>query len=155
MDVELDVLRENFDDFDYDGILVIPDVKDVMAKSYTVYYYSDKQPTLDIESLIRERVREGVKDYKIAALELDLPLTIRNKCRKPTGFGFPEHNTVTYTFPGTPHTTSTMTTRVAATKAYEEAGIKDPALDRAITATGDGRPAELDRRLASADAPVL
>ena len=70
-DVELDVLRDNFDDFDYDGILVIPRVKDLMSKSYTVYYYSEKQPTLDIESLIRERVREGVKDYKIEALQLD------------------------------------------------------------------------------------
>ncbi|MCB0154192.1 MAG: ABC transporter permease [Anaerolineae bacterium] len=71
VDVELEVLKDNFKDFDYDGILVIPRVRDLMSKNYTVYYYSDKQPTLDIESLIRERVREGVKDYKIAALQLD------------------------------------------------------------------------------------
>ena len=71
VDVELEVLKDNFEEFDYDGILVIPKVKDLMSKNYTVYYYSDKQPTLDIESLIRERVREGVKDFKIAALQLD------------------------------------------------------------------------------------
>ena len=70
VDVELEVLKDNFEEFDYDGILVVPKVKDLMSKNYTVYYYSDIQPTLDIESLIRERVREGVKDFKIAALHL-------------------------------------------------------------------------------------
>jgi predicted dehydrogenase len=48
-------------------------------------------------------------DTPFNALELDLPLTVRNKCRKPTGFGFPEHNTVTYTFPGTDFTADTLT----------------------------------------------
>lgn len=43
-------------------------------------------------------------DTPYNALALDVPLTIKNKCRKPTGFGFPEHNTVTYKFPGTPYT---------------------------------------------------
>lgn len=44
-------------------------------------------------------------DTPYNALELDVPKTIKNKCRKPTGFGFPEKNIVTYTFPGTPYTT--------------------------------------------------
>lgn len=43
-------------------------------------------------------------DTPYNALALDIPLTIKNKCRKPTGFGFPEHNTVTYKFPSTPYT---------------------------------------------------
>lgn len=47
-------------------------------------------------------------DTPYNALELDVPFTIKNKCRKPTGFGFPEHNTVTYKFPGTKHTTDTL-----------------------------------------------
>lgn len=44
-------------------------------------------------------------DTPYNALELDIPLTIKNKCRKPNGFGFPEHNIVTYKFPGTKYTT--------------------------------------------------
>ncbi len=44
-------------------------------------------------------------DTPYNALELDVPMTIKNNCRKPTGFGFPEKNTVTYTFPGTNYTT--------------------------------------------------
>lgn len=47
-------------------------------------------------------------DTPYNALQLDVPRTIKNKCRKPTGFGFPEHNTVTYKFPGTKYTTKTL-----------------------------------------------
>lgn len=47
-------------------------------------------------------------DTPYNALQLDVPRTIKNHCRKPTGFGFPEHNTVTYEFPGTPYTTDTL-----------------------------------------------
>lgn len=44
-------------------------------------------------------------DTPYNALALDVPKTIKNECRQPTGFGFPEHNIVTYTFPGTQYTT--------------------------------------------------
>ena len=47
-------------------------------------------------------------DTPYNALELDVPLTIKNKCRKPNGFGFPEHNQVTYEFPGTKYTTDKL-----------------------------------------------
>lgn len=47
-------------------------------------------------------------DTPYNALELDVPKTVRNECRKPTGFGYPEHNLVTYKFPGTRHTTRTL-----------------------------------------------
>jgi len=47
-------------------------------------------------------------DTPYNALELDVPLTIKNSCRKPTGFGFPENNIVTYKFPGTRQTTKTL-----------------------------------------------
>lgn len=48
-------------------------------------------------------------DTPYNALELDVPKTIKNKCRKPNGFGFPEQNIVQYTFPGTKYTTEEMT----------------------------------------------
>lgn len=47
-------------------------------------------------------------DTPYNALELDVPRTIKNSCRKPTGFGFPENNVVTYEFPGTKHTADTL-----------------------------------------------
>ncbi len=47
-------------------------------------------------------------DTPYNALELDVPKTVKNECRAPSGFGFPEQNIVTYTFPGTPYTTKKL-----------------------------------------------
>lgn len=47
-------------------------------------------------------------DTPYNALQLDVPRTIINETRQPTGFGFPEHNVVTYEFPATPFTAETL-----------------------------------------------
>ena len=47
-------------------------------------------------------------DTPYNALQLDVPQTIHNECRQPTGFGFPENNIVTYEFPATPFTAETL-----------------------------------------------
>ncbi len=47
-------------------------------------------------------------DTPYNALKLDVPRTIKNECREPDGFGFPENNLVTYEFPGTPYTTESL-----------------------------------------------
>lgn len=47
-------------------------------------------------------------DTPYNALELDVPLTIKNECREPTGFGYPEKNIVTYEFPKTNYTTDSL-----------------------------------------------
>ena len=48
-------------------------------------------------------------DTPYNALALDVPKTIKNNCRKPTGFGYAESNKVTYTFGQTPYTAETLT----------------------------------------------
>ncbi|WP_350285998.1 Gfo/Idh/MocA family oxidoreductase [uncultured Croceitalea sp.] len=47
-------------------------------------------------------------DTPYNALALDVPMTIKNECREPNGFGYPENNIVTYEFPGTEYTTDTL-----------------------------------------------
>lgn len=47
-------------------------------------------------------------DTPYTALELDVPKTVRTKCRKPTGFGHPEKNKVTYEFSGTKYTADSL-----------------------------------------------
>lgn len=47
-------------------------------------------------------------DTPYTALNLDVPKTIKTSCRKPTGFGHPEKNVVTYEFPGTEYTTESL-----------------------------------------------
>lgn len=44
-------------------------------------------------------------DTPYNALQLDVPSTIKTECRPPNGFGFPENNVVTYSFPSTEFTT--------------------------------------------------
>lgn len=48
-------------------------------------------------------------DTPYNALELDVPKTVKNECRAPNDYGFPERNIVTYTFPGTAYTRKTLT----------------------------------------------
>ena len=47
-------------------------------------------------------------DTPYNALKLDVPLTIKNECRAPNGYGYPENNVVTYEFPGTEYTGKTL-----------------------------------------------
>jgi predicted dehydrogenase len=47
-------------------------------------------------------------DTPYNALQLEVPMTIKNDCRPPNGFGYPENNTVTYEFPETPYTAETL-----------------------------------------------
>lgn len=47
-------------------------------------------------------------DTPYNALNLDVPMTVKNECRQPTGFGYPENNIVSYEFPGTEFTTKTL-----------------------------------------------
>jgi ABC-2 type transport system permease protein len=52
----LEDLRENYAELEYDGILRIPPITNLYAKSYTIYYYSEKTPTLEIETLINRKI---------------------------------------------------------------------------------------------------
>jgi predicted dehydrogenase len=47
-------------------------------------------------------------DTPYAALELTAPKWAKTTCRKPTGIGHPEKNTVEYEFPGTQYTTESL-----------------------------------------------
>ncbi|MDX1939057.1 MAG: ABC transporter permease [Saprospiraceae bacterium] len=71
VDSDLETLRKSFDQMDYDGILVLPAIKNILDQSYTIYYYSDKQPTLDVETFIKQRISNSLRDYKIDQLKLE------------------------------------------------------------------------------------
>ena len=47
-------------------------------------------------------------DTPYNALALDVPKTIKNECRPPNGYGFPENNKVTYIFPSTKYTSKEL-----------------------------------------------
>lgn len=55
----------------YDGVLVIPEIKDLYSRNLTVYYYSDQPPTPDVQSFIERRIEKSLRDFKIQALSLE------------------------------------------------------------------------------------
>lgn len=68
---DLETLRKNYDQNEFDGILVIPELPDLMVKSITFFYYSENPPSLAIETAIKSRLESKLRDYKIEALNLE------------------------------------------------------------------------------------
>ena len=64
-------LKEEVLNGKYDGVLVIPEISDVRKKDTRVFYYSDKQLSLDDRMAMSSRVRDKLRDYKIDALGFD------------------------------------------------------------------------------------
>lgn len=71
VDVPLDDLLNDFDQMDYHAVLRIPPVEDLLSNKHTVYFYADKAPALDLEAILKNRIREGIRHYKIDSLALD------------------------------------------------------------------------------------
>ena len=67
----LETLRADFENSNYNGIIVIPSLKNITYKNYTVAYYSDNQLGLDIRSNIERKISNKIRDYKIEELKLD------------------------------------------------------------------------------------
>ena len=71
IDDEIGSIQKNLDEYDFDGFLVIPELNGLYSQRHTIYYYSDDAPSLDIETLIKGRIRKSIREYKIKALNMD------------------------------------------------------------------------------------
>ncbi len=67
----LDTLKAQTARGEYNGVLVIPALSDIQAKELKLYYYSDDQLSLDVESAIESAVSSRIRDFKIATMNLD------------------------------------------------------------------------------------
>ncbi len=67
----LDTLKAQTLRGDYNGVLVIPPLSDIQAKEHKLYYYSDDQLSLDVESAIESAVSSRIREYKITTMNLD------------------------------------------------------------------------------------
>lgn len=70
----------------------------------TIYHPGNWRKLLDYGCGTLGDMGVHIFDTPYNALDLDVPITIRNECREPNGFGYPEKNVVTYEFPGTKYT---------------------------------------------------
>jgi len=67
----LEELKEQVIAGKYDGILVLPTINDVYKKEDVIYYYSDKQVSLNANLAITNRVSKVIRNYKVRQLNLD------------------------------------------------------------------------------------
>jgi ABC-2 type transport system permease protein len=67
----LEDLKQEVRDEKFDAIVVIPAVKNLYSKDLQVLYYSEDGLTLDVESVVKNRVKDYVRDYKAAQLGLE------------------------------------------------------------------------------------
>ncbi|MEM8907241.1 MAG: ABC transporter permease [Bacteroidota bacterium] len=67
----LETLKDNYEAKNYDGILRIPNLRNLSDKDVTVYYYSDQPLGLDMQMTIQNKIGKYIRGYKIDALGLD------------------------------------------------------------------------------------
>lgn len=71
VDADLEDLKSRMAEEDYNAILYLPPVTDVLDREYAAYFYSDEKLTLDIEPAITRGVSRALREYKINQLQLD------------------------------------------------------------------------------------
>jgi len=71
VDFDLETMIDLMDTLNYNGILVVPPIEDVMNQKHLVYYYSDDVPSLALEISIRELLGDRLREYKIQQLGLE------------------------------------------------------------------------------------
>lgn len=71
VDTDVEILKQNFEQMDYQGILVTPSKGQLQQSKYAVEYYTDQKLTLDLEPILVDRVKTALRKQKIKTLELD------------------------------------------------------------------------------------
>ncbi len=70
-DYSLDEMKKTFAEKNYDGIMVIPPLKNLQDTRLTVFYYSEDPLGLDLRLSIENKLQKSIRKYKISALNLD------------------------------------------------------------------------------------
>ena len=70
-DKPLDSLKAEAARGEINGVLVIRPLSDIQAKEHKLFYYSDEQLSLDVESAIESTIGTRIREYKIAEMNLD------------------------------------------------------------------------------------
>lgn len=68
---DLAEVKDNFESFDYHGILVTPPLGALTQSHYTAKYYTDQKLTLELEPILADRLKTALRKQKIATLHLD------------------------------------------------------------------------------------
>lgn len=64
-------VRDNFDNEGYDGILVIPEMKNLSSNRHIVYFYANDQMSLEVKLNIENKLSSSIRDFKIDSFGLN------------------------------------------------------------------------------------
>lgn len=67
----LEDLKQEVRDEKFDAIVVIPAITNLYSKDVQLLYYSEDGLTLDVESVVKNRIKDYVRDYKATELGLE------------------------------------------------------------------------------------
>lgn len=67
----LEDLKQEVRDEKFDAIVVIPAITNLYSKDVQLLYYSEDGLTLDVESVVKNRIKDYVRDYKATKLGLE------------------------------------------------------------------------------------
>lgn len=70
-DQTLEQLKEKVTDGTYQGVVLIPEIKNLATQKLTVFYYSDDKLTPEHEQRITRKLEKTIRDHKITTLGLD------------------------------------------------------------------------------------
>ena len=62
---EPETVKEAVRNGEYDGLLIIPKIKNLKDRKQTLYYISDKQLSIDVSTNIERTMAEVIRDFKI------------------------------------------------------------------------------------------
>jgi len=64
-------LKKQAQEEKYSAVLKLPTVRNIQSKDYTITYYSESDPGLEVVDKIEGTIKNIVRDYKMEKLELD------------------------------------------------------------------------------------
>jgi len=70
-DRDINDLKNNFENLEYDGIVLVPKVDNVKTKDFTSFYYSDDKLSPNLQISLSSKMRAAIRDYKVKELGLN------------------------------------------------------------------------------------
>jgi len=70
-DRSIDELKSQYEETGYDGIVLIPKVNNVKTKEFTSFYYSESKMSPNLQRSLSNKIRDGIRDYKVQELGFD------------------------------------------------------------------------------------
>jgi ABC-2 type transport system permease protein len=64
---DVEALKEDVQSGKYDGLLVIPEIRNLKDRKQTLYYIGEKQLSIDVSTNIERTLADVIRDYKIDA----------------------------------------------------------------------------------------